>query len=261
MNSFTTTTGIKPDLALYYSGWLEAFGTNFASTASKNGALPMVQMDPTGVSIAAIAAGEYDSYLTSFAKAVHSYRHQVILSFGHEMNGQWYAWGYRHTSSAVFVAAWRHIVNLFRAVGARNVIWLWTVNTIEPEHSIIPNPVAWWPGRSYVDWVGIDGYFHKRSSKFASVFGPTIIAVRGFTHDPILISETGAAPDVGQPAKIASLFAGVRSYGLLGFVYFDSIANRDYRVTSAAAVAALRRGSACMSSKGQQHCAEHNLPS
>ena len=47
------------------------------------------------------------------------------------MNGTWYSWGYRHTSPAVFVAAWRHIVTVFRAAGARNVTWLWTINIIQ----------------------------------------------------------------------------------------------------------------------------------
>jgi mannan endo-1,4-beta-mannosidase len=261
MQSFAAATGTKPSLALYYSGWLEPFATNFAMTAFRHDARPMVQMDPTGVSVAAIASGTYDGYLKSFAKAVRSFRYQVILSFGHEMNGQWYAWGYRHTSAAIFIAAWRHIVQIFRAVGARNVTWLWTVNTIEQQHDMIPNPAAWWPGSSYVNWVGIDGYFHKSSAKFASVFGPTIIDVRELTRDPILISETGATADVGQPAKITGLFAGIRSYGLLGFVWFDSIASRDYQITSPAAVAALRRGAMCLSSTRQQDCATPDPPS
>ena len=94
-----------------------------------------------GVSIAAIASGRYDGYLSAYAEAVRAYRHPVILSFGHEMNGTWYSWGYRHTSPAVFVAAWRHIVTLFRALGARNVTWLWTVNIVnDTQHGRIPPP-------------------------------------------------------------------------------------------------------------------------
>ena len=46
--------------------------------------------------------------------------------------------------------------------------------------------------------------------------------MRALTLDPILITETAAAPAAGQPAKIADLFAGVRAYGLLGFVWFDA---------------------------------------
>ena len=75
---------------------------------------------------------------TAYAKAVRSYRHPVILSFGHEMNGDWYSWGYRHTSPATFVAAWRHIVNAVPPLDARNVTWLWTVNIIDASDGRIP---------------------------------------------------------------------------------------------------------------------------
>ena len=108
------------------------------------------------------------------------------------MNGTWYSWGYHHVPPRVFVAAWRHVVTVFRAGGARNVTWLWTVNVIQKTVHVM-SPVRWWPGRAYVNWVGIDGYYRRPSWKFAALFGPTIKAVRTLTLDPILISETGAA--------------------------------------------------------------------
>jgi mannan endo-1,4-beta-mannosidase len=241
INAFTTATGINPSPVVYYSGWLEPFQSAFATTAASHGAVPMVQINPTGINLTAIADGHYDEYLSGYAKAVHRYGRPVIISFGHEMNGHWYSWAYRHTSPAVFVAAWRHIVDVFRALGARNVTWLWTVNTIQKQ-TRVPAPNRWWPGSSYVDWVGIDGYYIDSSSVFASVFGPTIAAVRQLTHDPILIAETSAIPSAGQPAKIADLFAGIHLYGLLGFVWFDTFSTMDFRLTSPAAIAAFRRG-------------------
>ena len=241
VTAFTTATGIKPGVVLYYSGWREPFHASFATTAAKSGVVPLVQMDPNSTSVAAIAVGRYDAYLTTYAEAVRAYRHPVILSFGHEMNGNWYSWGYRHTSPAVFVSAWRHIVNLFRALGARKVTWLWTINIIHPRHGV-PSPAPWWPGSSYVTWIRIDGYDYSSSYTFASLFGPTIAAVRELTRDPILIAETAAAPAAGQPAKIADLYAGIRLYRLLGFVWFDSIHIEDWRLISPAAIAAFRRG-------------------
>jgi mannan endo-1,4-beta-mannosidase len=243
VTAFTTATGVKPEVVLYYSGWLEPFRASFATTAAENGAVPLVQMDPVGISLAAIASGHYDRYLSTYAEAVRIYRHPVILGFGHEMNGGWYSWGNHHTSPAVFVAAWRHIVNLFRALGASNVTWLWTVNIIHPQHGV-PSPAAWWPGSAYVTWVGIDGYYYASSYTFDSLFGPTIVAVRAVTRDPILISETAVASAAGQPAKIANLLAGIRLYGLLGFVWFDSVHIEDWVLSSPAAIAAFRRGAA-----------------
>jgi hypothetical protein len=91
-----------------------------------------------------------------------------------------------------------------------------------------------------VNWIGIDGYYTKPSSVFASVFGPTIVYVRTLTHDPILITETSATPAADQPTKIANLFAGIRLYGLLGFVWFDSVDKVDWRLSTPAAIAAFR---------------------
>jgi mannan endo-1,4-beta-mannosidase len=255
VTAFTNATGAKPDVVMYYSGWYMPFPASFATTAANNGAVPLVQMDPDGVSIAAIAAGKYDGYLSEYAEAVRAYRHPVILSFGHEMNGTWYSWGYTKTSPAVFVAAWRHIVTLFRALGARNVTWLWTVNIINDAHGgkTIPRPAQWWPGSSYVTWVGIDGYYLKPSWKFAPLFGPTISAVRRLTPtDPILIAETGAVPASGQPAKITDLFAGIRAYGLLGFVWFDATTRNGehFGLSSPAATAAFGKGASTFSRPG-----------
>jgi mannan endo-1,4-beta-mannosidase len=243
VTSFTGATDVRPNLVSYYSGWFEPFQTGFAQSAAEHHAVTLVQIDPTNVSLAAIAAGRYDPYLVTYAKAVRSFGLGVILSFGHEMNGNWYSWGYRHTPPATFVAAWRHIVRVFRSVGARNVTWLWTVN-VEPK----PNPAKlsslalWWPGKDFVTWVGLDGYYLHPSSQFAQVFGSTVLAVREVTRDPILISETAAVPAAGQPAKIKELFAGIRTYGLLGFIWFNAqVRSVSYQIASPQAVAAFRR--------------------
>lgn len=241
VEAFTAATRINPGVVSYYSGWPEPFQTNFAVTAASKGAVPLVQMNPTGISIAAIADGQYDGYLDAYAQAVRAYHRPVILSFGHEMNGYWYSWGYTHTPPAVFVTAWRHIVTLFRKQGAGNATWLWTINTIHKQTGV-PSPNPWWPGSSYVTWVGIDGYYTDRDSVFDTVFGPTITSVRALTRKPILIAETSVAPAAGQPAKIADLFAGVHLYGLLGFIWFDSFDKVDLRLTSPPAIAAFRHG-------------------
>jgi len=77
-------------------------------------------------------------------------------------------------------------------------------------------------------------------------------AVRALTADPILISETGAVPTSGQPAKINDLFAGVRSYGLLGFVWFNSTNSigQSFGISSPAAIAAFRKGATAFGKPG-----------
>jgi hypothetical protein len=245
MSTLAAATGTRPDIALYYSGWGEPFQLTFAREAASHGAVPLIQMEPNGASLKAIAAGADFAYLTKFADAVAAYGRKtsrgVIIGFAHEPNGSWYPWGYKHVKPATWIAAWRQVVRTFRAAGADNVTWLWTVNITDRKGGI-PSPVRWWPGGSYVTWVGIDGYYLKQSWAFAPLFGPTIRAIRSLTLDPVLISETAVTRSPSRPAQIANLFAGVRSYGLLGLVWFDSDKHRDWLVSGPATVAAFQAG-------------------
>jgi mannan endo-1,4-beta-mannosidase len=243
ISQFAGSIGVQPNIVSYYGDWLEPFQVGFARQAVQHGAVPLVQMDPTNVSLAAIAHGQYDGYLRSFGAAVKSFGSPVVISFGHEMNGNWSSWGNTHTSPATFVAAWRHIVDVVRQAGARNVTWLWTVNIVDSDLTVpIPDPADWWPGRSYVNWVGVDGYYYNSSTQFSSLFGPTLVDVRKLTSDPILIAETGAERSAGQAAKIGDLFAGVRTYGLLGFIWFDEdTEGHSWSITSPSAFGAYQR--------------------
>jgi Glycosyl hydrolase family 26 len=215
---FTGATGVKPGIVVYYSPWKEPFSASFAQTARDHGAYVLVQLQPNGVTPASVAAGGSDAYLRSYAAAVVAFGHPVILSFGHEMNGAWYSWGYGHASPASFVAAWRHIVALFRAAGAANVTWLWTVNSVDGASSALRQ---WWPGAAWVDWTGIDGYYFRATDTFDSVFGATIADIRAFSGAPLLIAETAVGTTADRERQIDALFAGVRAEALAGVVWFD----------------------------------------
>jgi mannan endo-1,4-beta-mannosidase len=250
---FAAAAGKQPDLAGYVAGWAEPFAASFARTLHRHGAIPLVQVEPAGAPLKAIAAGAYDNYLRAYADSVRVYGHSVVIGFGREMNATWYPWGYTHTPAAAFVKAWRHIVTLFREQGADNVTWLWTIQADQPGTGPI---LSWWPGANYVTWVGIDGFYTKPSDTFNSVFVPTIDQVRAFTGKPILLSETGAARGASQFANILNLFTGMVQYKALGLVWFDKdesqqatprgdpgLARRDWRLEdSPPAEQALRLG-------------------
>ena len=218
VDQFAQAVDRKPNLVSYYSGWGEKFQRKFAETAASHGAMVIVQIDPSNIALSNIAAGMYDTYLTSFADSVAAFRHEVVISFGHEMNGFWYSWGYHHTPPSVFIAAWRHIVTLFRQQGADNVKWLWQVNSLSSQTG---PPHDWWPGSEYVTWVGVSGYYFVPGDTFDNLFNPVVYAVRQFTQDPVLIAETGVGPQAGQTRGIQDLFAGLRTHHDLGLVWFD----------------------------------------
>jgi mannan endo-1,4-beta-mannosidase len=244
VTSFAKLAGRQPNVVLYYSGWLDPFQIKLAGQAAAHNAIPFVQMLPKGIAMSSVASGEFDGYLKKYAGVVRDYGRPVIISFAPEPNGWWYDWGYTGTDPAQWIAAWRHVVTLFRQVGADNVTWLWTVNRGGGPTQPVKN---WWPGARYVTWVGIDGYYFQKGDNFDGLFGPTIRAVRQLTHDPVFLSEIGIGQTTGQAAAMPNLFAGIRKYHLLGLVWFDvaqhnGIYHQEWQLDGhPAAIAAFRK--------------------
>ena len=58
-----------------------------------------------------------------------------------------------------FVAAWRHIVNVFRSQHGSNVTWLWTLNRYIAKPNRIGPLRNGGRANAYVNWVGIDAYY------------------------------------------------------------------------------------------------------
>lgn len=225
VDTFARHVGLHPDIVLYFSGWGELFKRQFAAAAWAHGAATLVQINPDDVSLSKLAAGNYDTYLTRYADQVRAFSYPVIIGFAHEMNGDWYSWGGATVSPATWVAAWRHLVDVFRQQGADNVTWLWTINHIS---SVAERPGKWWPGGKYVTWVGIDGYCDNAGRKYSRVFEPTVAAVRKLTSKPILLAETATYP--GAASQIPDLFDGIRQDHLLGLVWFDATNRKDWRL-------------------------------
>jgi len=197
------------------------------------------------MSLHAIADGQQDSYLDAYAKQIANFGHRVILSFGQEMNGPWYSWGQGHVSPAEFIAAWRHIVDVFHRVGSANVTWLWDVNCNLTGHFPVE---LWWPGNNYVNRIGLDCYYVYPADTFISIFGPTIGEIRSLTSKPIFIAETAVGPAAG-PGKIEDLFSGASNAGLIGLLWFDEaqhdgLYHEDWRLEGNAAALAAFKASA-----------------
>jgi hypothetical protein len=237
--SFAASVGKKPDLVGQYLAWNSSFDAKAVSAAWSYGALYYMAWEPYGTTAQAIADGQSDAYISRFARAVRALNLPVAISFGHEMNGNWYPWGTGQTSAAQFVAAWRHIHNLFIQAGASNVIWVWNPNVINGVPQV--GLRSYWPGDSYVDWVGITGYFPSSGGEtFASLYGPTMTEIKQFTTKPIIIAETSVQTGPSDTLAARSLVAGVRRHpGVLGFIWFDfDKAGVDWQVESRPAVRA-----------------------
>lgn len=243
LRTFERLSGVKPQIEENYWAFGEPFPSGWARTLLRQGILPLIQINPRRESPAAITAGRYDSYLRRFAAEVRALGAPVALSFAHEMNGSWYPWGFKHVQPGVFVAAWRHVHYVLGAAGARRVIWVWTVAHTAPQAGRLFAPVRpYWPGAAYVNWVGLDIYYSNPRTMFRTAFVPTIAAVRRFTREPILLTETAVPNQYDQLQQISNLFAGARAARLLGVIWYDQDARMSWELNNRpAAVAAFRR--------------------
>lgn len=231
-SAFAASTGVAPAIVEHYTEPGDPFNPAFAGDA-----IPLVQVMPFNVPLTSFTDGAEDSWLRSYARSVAAYGKPVILGFAPEMNGPWYRWGYTRSSPGAYVAAWRHVVTVFRQAGALNVTWIWTVNVASGGVSA---PAAWWPGSRYAGMTGVDGYYDFAWETYAKHIAPTVAAVRKLSGVPVILSETSAAPAAGQAAKIADLFAGASADRLAGVVWFDLKGNQDWELKSRAALAAFR---------------------
>lgn len=214
VRSFSRATGARMAMVEFYAPFGGSFPRRELHRVASTGAIPLLQWNPRGVPLARIAAGAYDAYLRRCAVSFERFGRPVVLSFGHEMNGTWYRWGAGHASPSTFVAAWRRMHDIFALAGVRNVTWSW-----DPSHTGV-RPRPWWPGRHYVDKIGIDGY-QRPGDTFAHIFAARLASIRSFTSKPIYIAETSVAPGPHQARQINGLFNGVQRFRLAGFVWFD----------------------------------------
>lgn len=236
LTRFIHATGVHPQIVAQYLPFGDPYNPARACRVARAGGELLIQWDPMRISLHRIASGEWDNYITRFARDVRAAQLPVVLSFGHEMNGNWYPWGYTHVSPRTFIAAWRHLHRLFATAGASNVTWCWDVNHWSPalagqapNYGISP-PRWWWPGARYVNWIGLDAYYETPSETFRTLFQAPLRALHRIAHKPVLIAETAAAAGEIQARQIRTLFSGLRRRGIIGAVWFDSNAREVWRL-------------------------------
>lgn len=166
------------------------------------------------VAWSAVAAGAYDARLRAQAKGIASLGAPVLLTFDHEPDQP------DHTTQgapAQFVAAWRHVHDLFEAAGVTNVTWVWVVTGQLGQEQLA---AKFWPGNTYVDWISWEAYdpngcrTGSPDSTHVQTFAESALPFYDWLHShggqvgidarkPMMISEAGAAlygTDIGAAA-------------------------------------------------------------
>jgi hypothetical protein len=197
--------GRAPALWSVWSSWgipNGAFDAPFFDGLRQRNVVPLVIWQPDDPSnpsdprfaYSRIAAGDWDTYLRDYATAAKAWGGTVIMRFAHEFDGTWFPWGMGRfdNTPATFVAAWQHIVDIFRGpggVGADNVKFLWSPYGASAPH---------WPGDAYVDYVGFTrfNWGPPKTSTWRPLKDLLTSAVNNMTaitSKPIIVAETGSS--------------------------------------------------------------------
>jgi hypothetical protein len=254
LDNYAATVGRNPDIVMDYSNVTDPLLTQREiSNLQARGETPLVtwQLFQSGysgptMSLDELAAGNYDSYLHKAAALAKTLPFEVMIRFGHEMNGDWYGWSGNPTG---YVNAWRHVVGVFRQDGATNVKWVWSPNV---EYNGSYPFTSYFPGDSWVDYVALDGYNWgtagqgpDRWESLYEVFASSYAKITQLSSKPVIIAETSSSEAGGNKADwirdgflktIPQKFPRVSAV-----LWFDRNAEEDWRInTSSAALAAYR---------------------
>ena len=114
--------------------------------------------------LAEIPRGVHDDKIARLAAFFIAAKRPVYLRIGYEFDG---LWNQGYESRETYVAAYRHIVDGLRARKVTNVAYVWQASA-SPIDDILEqghheNMRDWYPGASYVDWVGLSWFMPPSS--------------------------------------------------------------------------------------------------
>lgn len=196
-----------------------------------------------------VSNGKYDEYINEWAIDAKEFNAPLFIRFGHEMNDPYrYPWGPQYNKPEEFIAAWKHVVDRFRKIGANNVIWIWS------PHPAYTTYEQYYPGNNYVDWIGVGtlnyGTVETWSKwwSFKDIFNAFYSKIS--TYDkPMMISEFGSLEVGGDrtkwykeafdsfpykyPSVKAIIFYNNSSDNTTSYKTFDWSITKDQQVTAA----------------------------
>lgn len=277
------TVARKANLIGYFQDWNDPFRSDAVLLAWQRHQIPMLTWEPaptTGredpdnpanlaFNLKSIGAGSHDDYIRTYARGIRDLQMPIVLRLAHEMNGDWYPWAevqrkdtdgdgvfeersINGNSRGDYVRMWQHVHDIFEEEGANAyTVWLWSpnrINNILNDTIRQPDVSEYYPGASYVDWVGMSGYrrYSDRNDEptFDNTYHDTLVRLRITAPGKrIFLAEIAATELTNDKAQwINSLFAGLAANrDIIGFAWFslvvsamrdDGVQTNDWRINS-----------------------------
>jgi hypothetical protein len=181
--------GRNLDIGHHFYGWDDEFPTMREHWDLRNHRIPLISWN--GTFTPSITSGALDGTIAARAAGVRNLGQPVFVRWFWEMDGNKKAnWT---VSPESYIAAWRHIVDTFRAQGATNAVWVWCPNASAfDDHEA----GSYYPGDGYVDWICADGYNFapnkpgSRWRSFTEIF-TDFYAYGRSKNKPLMLAEWG----------------------------------------------------------------------
>ena len=258
LSSFEQSIGRKTDIFHWYEELSDDFDNAALSPIAAGGRSILLSWDYWNSSLAdpvnqpayqlkKITAGNYDTAIRRWADEMRNLNYTVIFRPMYEMNGDWVTWDgtVNGNTPADYIPAWRHMHDLFAAEGATNVLWCWCPNVDDTTANANATFANYYPGDSYVDYIGIDGYNWGTSQPswgsvwqtFEQVFGPSYDVFSTRSAKPLMIPETSCSESGGsKSAWITNAFSILPTrfprFASLNWFNVNSAGETDWRVNS-----------------------------
>lgn len=261
-------TKLQPEMIVFYLQWPANLGaeqhpvSSSLETIWEEGAVPCLTWEPMYVIdqkehfiyARDILNGKYDAYLNRMAQEIKAWSKPLVIRFAHEMNISRYHWGtslddFGPNSPDLYIKMYRYVVDFFRFHHVENVFWAFCPNVDSIPNEPWNAASKYYPGDSYVDIFGMDGYNWNRDAKLAAekktiqpipwrsfeqIFYPLYSELKSINADkPIIVFETASVNRPGDPSKslwIENALQVAKNWGIKGIIWFQINKEEDWRI-------------------------------
>jgi mannan endo-1,4-beta-mannosidase len=224
-DEFKEAVGRQPAILTLWSQWgqdaTKAFPTQKAQAVWDRGATPMIWWEPVipprererdldcpYSRWSRVVAGEHDKYIRQWANQARRFGKTVLLRLAHEINGNYFPWGINSqcgNTAKAYKQAWKRIHGIFKARGATNVKFVWTVAKQKCQTKGCNPYKRFYPGDKFVDYAGFSSF---NWGAYKGAWTPMLEGVRitmghvtAFTKKPIILAELASNTDGGDKAQ------------------------------------------------------------
>jgi hypothetical protein len=185
IDDFESLAGKGIAWAYFSNNWMDSlvFPQNAVDIIAGKGKTPFIRLmfrsvfeesmaDPK-YTMTDVINGRYDAALTAWADAAKNCNTDLLVEFGTEVNGSWFSWngsyygggtttGYGDPAypdgPEIFRDSYRHIIDICNQQGCDNITWFFHFDVNDDPEEWWNNPVYYYPGDDYIDWIGVSTY-------------------------------------------------------------------------------------------------------